>query len=146
MTSTRCWWPAVSNTTSASVRTLVDPGSATEAGLTVLTDDTAHYEVAVRGDRVVARARAGPFTVDLGERPAPAGPVVLRIETGPPTGGPDTVSLGFEDAAGEVTVLAEVDGRYLSTEVTGGFIGRVLGLYAVGGDAAFDWFDYEEVP
>ena len=28
--------------------------------------------------------------------------------------------------------------------MTGGFIGRVLGLYAVGGDAAFDWFDYEE--
>jgi len=24
-------------------------------------------------------------------------------------------------------------------------MGRVLGLYAVGGDAAFDWFDYEEV-
>lgn len=73
------------------------------------------------------------------------GPVVLRIETGPPVSGPDTVTLGFEDPAGEVTVLAEVDGRHLSTEVTGGFMGRVLGLYAVGGDAAFDWFDYEEV-
>lgn len=127
------------------VRTLVDPGTAAEAGLTVLMDDTAHYEVAVRGDRVMARARTGPFTVDLGDSPAPAGPVVLRIETGPPTAGPDTVALGFEDDAGEVTVLAEIDGRHLSTEVTGGFLGRVLGLYAVGGDAAFDWFDYEEV-
>ena len=29
--------------------------------------------------------------------------------------------------------------------LTGGFIGRVIGMYAVGGDAAFDWFDYEEL-
>ena len=41
--------------------------------------------------------------------------------------------------------LAEIDGRYLSTEMTGGFIGRVFGLYAIEGDAAFDWFDYEEI-
>ena len=37
------------------VRTLVDPGSAAEAGLTVLMDETAHYEVAVR-----RRPRRGP--------------------------------------------------------------------------------------
>jgi len=36
-------------------------------------------------------------------------------------------------------------GRYLSTEVAGGFTGRVIGMYAIGGDAAFDWFDYEEL-
>ena len=33
-----------------------------------------------------------------------------------------------------------------NTEMTGGFLGRIIGLYAVGGDAAVDWFDYEEVP
>jgi hypothetical protein len=27
--------------------------------------------------------------------------------------------------------------------VTGGFLGRVIGMYATCGDAAFDWFDYE---
>ena len=42
------------------------------------------------------------------------------------------------------TRSAQLDGRYLSTEVTGGFLGRMIGMYAVGGDAAFDWFDYEE--
>ena len=39
-------------------------------------------------------------------------------------------------------MLAELDGRYLSTEVTGGFLGRTIGIYAVDGAAAFDWFDY----
>ena len=29
--------------------------------------------------------------------------------------------------------------------MTGGFLGRIFGLYAIGGDAAFDWFDYEEI-
>ncbi len=127
-------------------RASVDPGSASEAGLTVYLDGTAHYEVAVRGDRVVAHVKTGPFDLDLGEAAAPDGPVVLRVETGPHPHGSDTVALGFEPDDGSFTVLAEIDGRYLSTEMTGGFLGRVLGLYAVGGDAAFDWFDYEEVP
>ncbi|WBB51214.1 hypothetical protein O3597_12405 [Verrucosispora sp. WMMA2044] len=40
-------------------------------------------------------------------------------------------------------VLAELDGRYLSTEVAAGFTGRVFGLYVTDGSAAFDWFDYQ---
>jgi beta-xylosidase len=48
------------------------------------------------------------------------------------------------DDRGNTHTLAELDGRYLSTEVTGGFLGRMIGMYAVRGDAAFDWFDYEE--
>jgi beta-xylosidase len=126
-------------------RALVDPVSSSEAGLALYLDNTAHYEVGVRGDRIVARALAGPFDVELGEAAAPGGPAVLRIETGPHPHGSDTVTLGFEREDGTFEALAEIDGRFLSTEMTGGFIGRVLGLYAVGGDAAFDWFDYEEV-
>jgi xylan 1,4-beta-xylosidase len=42
-------------------------------------------------------------------------------------------------------VIAGLDGRYLSTEVASGFIGRVIGIYARGGEAAFDWFDYAPV-
>ncbi|MFD8341290.1 hypothetical protein ACFV2C_03245 [[Kitasatospora] papulosa] len=38
-------------------------------------------------------------------------------------------------------VLAELDGRYLTTEVAGGFTGRVIGMYATRGEAAFDWFE-----
>ncbi|MGY1773147.1 beta-xylosidase family glycoside hydrolase [Blastococcus sp. SYSU D00813] len=125
-------------------RTLVDRGTAGEAGLTVYHDELSHYRVAVVGDRVVATGRTGPFCTEFGAAPAPDGPVVLRVETAKGFHGPDTVVLGFEEGAGAFRVLAELDGRYLSTEVTGGFVGRVLGLYAVGGDAAFDWFDYQD--
>jgi beta-xylosidase len=127
------------------VRALVDPStSAAEAGLAVVMDESFHYEVAVRGDEVVARARIASLDSVVGTAPRPRGPVVLAIETRPHPHGPDVVVLGVEED-GELRVLAEVDGRYLSTEVTGGFTGRVIGMYAIGGDAAFDWFDYEEL-
>jgi hypothetical protein len=54
---------------------------------------------------------------------------------------PDLVTLGYEDENGAFVALATLPGRYLSTEVAGGFTGRVIGMYAAGGDAAFDWFD-----
>jgi hypothetical protein len=42
-------------------------------------------------------------------------------------------------------ILTEPDGRYLSIEVQDGFLGRVIGMYAVGADAAFDRFDCEQL-
>ncbi|MDQ0772310.1 xylan 1,4-beta-xylosidase [Streptomyces aurantiacus] len=77
-------------------------------------------------------------------------------ETAPPPGlrggGPDTLRLGYETAGtgdgdnggdddGAFEILAELDGRYLTTEVAGGFTGRVFGMYATRGSAAFDWFE-----
>jgi xylan 1,4-beta-xylosidase len=127
------------------VRTAVEAGPTGEAGLAVMMDDMAHFEVAVSGERVIARGRSGPFQQVVGHARRPPGPVVLQIETAAVPGlGPDTVRLAFEDAAGEVQVLGELDGRYLSTEVCCGFVGRVIGPYAVGCEAAFDWFDYQE--
>ncbi len=120
----------------------VDAGSAAEAGLAIVMDESAHYEVALAGDRVLARARVGPLSDVVGEAPRPPGPVVLTIGTGPHPGGPDTVTLGYRDPDGTGRTLAELDGRYLSTEVTGGFLGRTIGMYAVEGSASFDWFEY----
>ena len=72
--------------------------------------------------------------------------MVLQITTHAVLGlGPDSVRLGFEDEALEVQILADLDGRYLSTEVACGFLGRVVGMYAVGCEAAFDWFEYEAI-
>ena len=34
---------------------------------------------------------------------------------------------------------------YLSTEVAGGFTGRVIGMYATAGTVRFDWYDYEQM-
>ena len=125
------------------VRARVEAATGAEAGLAVLMDEAAHYEVSVRGDRVIARARIGPLRAVVDDVPRPNGSVVLRVETRPGGAGPDIVVLGFEDDGGDFQVLAELDGRYLSTEVAGGFLGRVIGMYAVEGDAVFDWFDYE---
>jgi hypothetical protein len=62
-----------------------------------------------------------------------SGPVTLRIGTSPPSfGGPDDIELGVVSGSG-YRELALFDGRYLSTEVAGGFAGRVIGLQAVAG-------------
>lgn len=112
-----------------------------DAGLAVIMDDTAHYEVAVVGASIVARLRLDTIRSVVGEAPRPDGPVVLRIETDDHPSGPDTVRLGFE-SGDEFHPLAELDGRYLSTEVQGGFIGRTIGLFASGCVAEFAWFEY----
>ena len=124
--------------------TRVEAVPAAEAGLSVLMDHTAHYDVAVTGDRVVG---AGPcrITREHGGQRAPSGrPRHPDRRDGARRHGPDSVSLGFEDGAGTAHTLARLDGRYVSTEVTGGFLGRLIGMYAVGGEAAFDWFEYAE--
>jgi beta-xylosidase len=124
------------------VRTLVDVGTAAEAGLTVWMDERAHYDVAVVDGRVVVRARIGPLTQQLAGAVAPGAPLVLGVRCAPQEGGnePDLLTFGFEDD-GELVALATLPGRYLSTEVAGGFTGRVIGMYSVGGVAHFDWFE-----
>ena len=92
----------------------------------------------------MARARIGALESIVGRAPRPNGSVLLTVETVPDMHGPDAVSLGFEDGGGVARTLARLDGRCLSTEAAGGFIGRLIGMYAVDGDAAFEWFDYEE--
>ncbi len=90
-------------------------------------------------------ARIGPVRQRLAEHPVAPGPVTLTVDitaTGADTRGPDTLTFSVEGPEGAVE-LAELDGRYLSTQVAGGFTGRVIGMYAAEGAAAFDWFDYQ---
>jgi xylan 1,4-beta-xylosidase len=117
-------------------------------------DERHHYGVEISDGVVRAQARIGGLWQVIGQQTCPAGPAVLRMEILPVdaakaanrvTLDPDLIRLGFEQD-GEFAVLAELDGRYLSTEVTGGFTGRVIGVYAAGGTASFDWFDYEVLP
>jgi xylan 1,4-beta-xylosidase len=132
---------------SCRVRALVDALDGV-GGLVVRLDERHHYEIEVAGGQVRAVARIGPLWTVLDSRPVPAGPLVLRVETAvepvnDARGGPDTVSLGVEEPDGSFAVLAALDGRYLSTEVAGGFTGRVIGAYAAEGTVHFDWYDYE---
>ena len=130
------------------VRVCVDAGTASEAGLTVWMDERLHYDIAVANGSVIVRARIGPLVQNVASADAPSGDsLVLAIQIADDDMGqdPDIVTLGFDDAHGTFTALASLPGRYLSTEVAAGFTGRVIGMFAVGGTAAFDWFDYEPV-
>ncbi|HKN99043.1 MAG TPA: glycoside hydrolase family 43 protein, partial [Pseudonocardiaceae bacterium] len=107
-----------------------------------------HYEIEAAAGEVTVFARIGPLRTVVANRWMPEGPVVVGVETVPRsrqaarTTGPDTVSLGVGAPDGTFTALATLDGRYLSTEVAGGFTGRVIGMYAAAGTVHFDWFDY----
>ncbi|GAA4877247.1 glycoside hydrolase family 43 protein [Kitasatospora terrestris] len=131
-------------------RTLIDPADG-RGGLAVRLDEEHHYEIEAADGEVKVFARIGPLRTEVATRPVPAGAVVLGVEIAPepPRGartGPDTLSFGIEEHNGTFTVLATLAGRYLSTEVAGGFTGRVIGMYAAAGTVHFDRFDYEPLP
>ncbi|MEU8890525.1 glycoside hydrolase family 43 protein [Streptomyces sp. NPDC048442] len=129
-------------------RTLVDPAEG-RGGLAVRLDEQHHYAIEASADEIRVIARVGSLRTVVAARPAPAWPLVLTLSvTDPPLPhgpctGPDFLTLGVEESDGTVTELAGLDGRYLSTEVAGGFTGRVTGMYAADGTVHFDWFDYE---
>ncbi|GLI01008.1 glycoside hydrolase 43 family protein [Phytohabitans aurantiacus] len=134
---------------SCRIRTLIDPAEGS-GGLAARLDESHHYEIEVGGGEVRVMARTGPVRPVVATRSVPAGPIRLRVDVAGsdgwhPRAEPDRLRLGIEDDRGEFDVLAELDGRYLSTEVAGGFTGRVLGMYAAAGTVHFDWFDDEPV-
>ncbi|MYV44582.1 glycoside hydrolase family 43 protein [Streptomyces sp. SID2888] len=143
------------------VEARMDPGTG-RGGLSVRIDEAHHYDIEVGEGTVSVLARIGPLSQCVARRQVPPGEVTVSVEirtTGvlPPTvtraervpgeglgvraGGPDTITFSLGGAA--PVRLAELDGRYLSTQVATGFTGRVIGMYATRGRVAFDWFDYE---
>ncbi|MEV4315045.1 glycoside hydrolase family 43 protein [Actinocrispum sp. NPDC049592] len=132
---------------SCRARTLIDPAQGI-GGLAVRLDENHHYEMEVDSGEVKVIARIGPLRTVVASRQVSAGPLVLGVDVTAvqsprdPRTGPDTVAFGV-DVDGTFIVLATLDGRYLSTEVAGGFTGRVIGMYASTGTVHFDWFDYQ---
>lgn len=126
---------------------VVSPGSAQEAGLGVRLDDRHHCSVVVTGATVVARQRVGDMTwqsAPLAVAPGKAVELVVSfeepvVEEGRLAYGSDLIRLGVR-TGGDVAWLAALDGRYLSTEVAGGFTGRVVGAFATDGDAVLHSF------
>ncbi|GAA3484972.1 hypothetical protein GCM10018966_095040 [Streptomyces yanii] len=133
---------------SCRVRALVDPAEG-RGGLAVRLDEQHHYDIEAAFGKVRVLARIGPLHTVVASQQTPAGPLVLRIEVavtqdvGDARTGPDILSIGIEEPDGTFVELTTLDGRYLSTEVAGGFTGRVIGMYASAGTVHFDWFDYE---
>lgn len=110
--------------------------------------DPEHWIAAERsGEEISVRMVVGPLDQVLARATAPAG-AALALRAGPNNGdrrrmlGPDLISVGYS-IDGEFTPLATVDGRYLSTEVAGGFTGRVLGLEALNHSAVIRHLRYE---
>ncbi|MGA1836664.1 family 43 glycosylhydrolase [Herbiconiux sp. 11R-BC] len=129
----------------ATLRVRIDV-SAGVGGLAVRYDERFHYSIAAGAGRVVARG-AIPSFERTAEIASDSAVVELEITSRPPGGDPfdDRTSDVVELAAvidGERTVLLELDGRYLSSEIAESFTGRVAGVFALEGSVAVDWFDY----
>lgn len=109
--------------------------------------DDAHQAVVQRvGDRVTVRVVIGPLDQVIAERTGVdrRQPLTVHAVANPQQRpgartGPDRIVLGV---GSEPDVLADIDGRYCSTEVAGGFTGRVIGVEALGGDATVTRFSY----
>ncbi|QHC58795.1 glycoside hydrolase family 43 protein [Rathayibacter sp. VKM Ac-2760] len=111
-----------------------------DLSLTVRIDDEHQAMVERVGGVVRARLVVGPLDQVLEER-EDLGALAHLVARADPFGGqpgqrqgPDRIVLGAEGPEGFVE-LASFDGRYLSTEVAGGFTGRVIGVEALGADA-----------
>ncbi len=110
--------------------------SAGTGGLAVRYDERFHVEVEAGADSLTARAVVAGLVQEW-TRPLTAGVLQLHIESRRPEGeGFVSTSDVFHLAAtvdGERIELAEVDGRFLSSETAESFTGRVIGVYAVSG-------------
>jgi xylan 1,4-beta-xylosidase len=113
--------------------------------------DEAHwYGVTVGEDAVDASVRIGPAeTTFAAVSRDSASPVTVRIRAQEPAAQPfrpaaevDIVSLALVLPDGTEHVFAEMDGRYLSTEVVGGFTGRTIGVEVLDGEAVVERIAY----
>ncbi|HEY5088402.1 MAG TPA: glycoside hydrolase family 43 protein, partial [Polyangia bacterium] len=128
-----------------------------EAGLVLYRAPQQRYQIGVRqsGGRreVFVRQTVGAYLSTVtATAPAPGkDPLILQIEAEP-----DRYTFAWRPSPdrsdkGALQPMGAAETRLLSTEVTGGFIGTYVGMYALApsGDpspapAAFDWFDYEK--
>ncbi|WP_426592120.1 family 43 glycosylhydrolase [Cellulomonas sp. McL0617] len=135
----------------ASRCSVVVDASAGTGGLSVRYDERHHYDIEVSAGLVRARVRLDQIE-QTWEAPLPDGPVEVWIATSPVVPSPgadmpdlvtcDLVRLGYGRGADAVE-LAVVDGRYLTSDVTSSFTGRVTGMYAASGVVSFEGFRYE---
>ncbi|MER5479323.1 family 43 glycosylhydrolase [Streptomyces sp. NPDC002734] len=105
---------------------------------------------AVLGALSVSELTAGePASGESAAGEPPSGPrVTLELRTAEPSGpspshipGPDEIVAGVVGPEG-FRELGRLDGRYLSTEVAGGFTGRMVGLTCARGELAVTSFTY----
>jgi xylan 1,4-beta-xylosidase len=139
------------------------PGRAgEEAGLVLYRSPHAHYEIGVRrgsaGREVFVRQTVGSeLSTVTASSPAPGSrPLTLLIKAEPTRYSfswmPALVPNYPDPKAPFLVSLGTAETRFLATEVTGGFVGTMIGLYAHAPaddasptPAAFKWFNAEEI-
>ena len=112
----------------------VDVSTAGCPALRLRQDESHWYQVGIENGQAYVRLQIGPVqeTETAKIHGDTATLIVRSVEPGEvPSPGPDDIELAVRDDAGE-HLLARVDGRYLSTEVAGGFIGRLALIHAQG--------------
>lgn len=119
-----------------------------EAGLTVYVRDDFHYDLFVKIEnnqkRLVMRRVIG--NIQQIEELNPISTDNLRLFV---KGEPDSYFFGYINEAGQEELLFEGQTRLLATEVTGGFTGTTIGIYATSvkdamiGAAKFNYFKYQ---
>jgi hypothetical protein len=129
-----------------SVQAVIEPITG-RAGLELRIDPFNKVTLWIEDRRVRATATIGGLDIILGEATIVSAPM-LEIRTRPTEGavgtprqGPDVVLAGIWEGSG-FRELGRFDGRYLSTEVAGGFTGRMVGLVSDRGDAEVKSFVY----
>jgi xylan 1,4-beta-xylosidase len=117
-------------------------------GLELRIDPRHAVSLEVDAARVRAVARIGSVTAVLGEAAVTTGAVLeLRTDVASDPGmglgaGPDVVVAAARTTGGAVSELGRLDGRYLSTEVAGGFTGRMVGAWCSAGSVVVRSFSY----
>lgn len=113
-------------------------------GIGIRIDPRHRFDIEADADHVRATAYIGGIAMTLGRAPVPApGRVRLELRAVPvdETRGPDEIVADLLTDGGRVE-LGRLDGRYLSTEVAGGFTGRLAGLVASRGELTVLSFTY----
>ena len=131
----------------------VELDSATTHGRFALRMNDSHwYGIEVAGAELRAIAAIGPVQQAVATTSRQPGGVCLRISTTPSPMDtpadqqePDWVELSVLRADGAVEMLARLPGRYLSTEVVGGFTGRVLAVEALDSELTVRRFAYAPI-
>lgn len=133
----------------ASTLVTFEPKAAGEqAGLVVFQNSRHNYTLVktlAAGQPVVKLLKATETgNEEVASAAAPDGPLRLKVDFVN-----DQYHFSFAGADGEFTTLAEgMDGKYLSTQEAGGFVGVTIGMYATSSGktsentASFDWFRY----
>ncbi len=113
-----------------------------EGGVTFYMCENEHYDIAVRrsedGFEAVLRLNIGGIKHIQTAVPMPAGKAKLVVKA-------NNLFYNFYAVTegGEEQYLGNASAKYLSSEVSGGFTGVVMGLYAVRGTAEFTAFNVE---